>query len=61
MLIFIIKFHLKLFIFLVKKQWKSIWILKFISVVGEGAVGAAKLGEGLSKLQNLTKFNLTFM
>ncbi len=35
-------------------------ILKFISLNDIGTEGAAKLGEGVSKLLNLTSLNLNF-
>ena len=36
------------------------WILKLISNNQMGAEGAAKIGEGVSKLLNLTSLNLNF-
>ena len=35
--------------------------LKFISGNSIGAEGAEKIGEGVSKLQNLTRLNLNFL
>jgi hypothetical protein len=36
------------------------WFLKFIRYESIGAGGAAKIGEGVSKLLNLTSLNLNF-
>ncbi len=36
------------------------WFLKFNSGNSIGAEGAAKIGEGVSKLLNLTSLNLNF-
>jgi hypothetical protein len=36
------------------------WILKFISDNYLGAEGASKIGDGVSKLLNLTSLNLDF-
>ncbi len=36
------------------------WILKFISWNSIGAEGAAKVGEGVSKLLNLTSLDMNF-
>ncbi len=43
-----------------KKKLKSYWIFKLIRNNGIGADGAGKLGEGVSKLLNLTTLNLNF-
>jgi hypothetical protein len=43
-----------------KQNENKYWILKFISENNIGDVGAAKLGEGVSKLLNLSSLNLNF-
>ncbi len=42
------------------KNPKSFWFFKLFNSNGIGADGSGKLGEGLSKLLNLTSLNLNF-